>query len=251
MIRYLAFVAVAVPATLVFSALAVLGGLARARPGYFDWIHRSWSGLVLAAGGIRVAADGLEHLDPDGPQVLVANHQSLLDILALFRALPVSLRFVAKMELGRVPLFGAAMRRAGHVLIDRTSRIQAVGSMREAGERMKDDGLTLALFPEGTRSPYGGLRRFRRGAIVLAIETGTVLVPVAIDGGPRILPPGERRLHPGTVRVRCGEPVDLAALDRSDRDELLRRTRASVSEMLGALRDDAGRAGREEAVGEV
>lgn len=246
MIRYVAALAVGVPVTLLFSALAVVGGLARARPGYFDWLHRIWSGLLLAAGGIRVSAEGVEHLDPDAPQVLMANHQSLLDVLALFHALPVSLRFVAKRELGRVPLFGAAMRRSGHVLIDRGNRVQAVEAMRDAGERMKEEGLTLALFPEGTRSPDMELRRFRRGPFVLAIDTGTVLVPVAVDGGPRVLPPGERRVRPGTVHVRCGEPVDLGALDRADRDELLERTRGSVSGMLEEIRRGGDGPGRHE-----
>lgn len=246
MIRYVAVLAVGVPATLLFSALAVVGGLAGARPGYFDWLHRTWSGLLLAAGGIRVSAEGVEHLDPDAPQVLVANHQSLLDVLALFRALPVSLRFVAKMELGRVPIFGAAMRRSGHVFIDRGNRMQAVEAMRDAGERMKEEGLTLGLFPEGTRSPDMELRRFRRGPFVLAIDTGTVLVPVAVDGGPGVLPPGERRVRPGTMHVRCGEPVDLGDLDRADRDELLERTRASISGMLEAIRRGGDGPGRHE-----
>lgn len=243
MIRYLAALAVAVPATLFFSALAVVGGLVRARPSYFDWIHRTWSGVVLAAGGVRVTAEGVEHLDREGPQVLVANHQSLLDIPALLHALPVSLRFVAKMELSRVPLFGAAIARSGHVFIDRDNRVQAVEAMRQAAERMKEEGHTLGLFPEGTRSPDMELRRFRRGPFVLAIETGTVLVPVAVDGGPRVLPPGERRLRPGTVHVRCGEPVDLEELDRDDRDELLDRTRAEVSAMLEAVREGGDEAG--------
>lgn len=236
MIRYLVFVAVAVPATSFFSALAVLGGVAGAGPSFFDWIHRTWSGLVLAAGGIRVSARGVEHLDRGGPQVLVANHQSLLDILALFHELPVSLRFVAKMELSRIPLFGTAMRRAGHVFIDRSSRVQAVEAMREAGERMKREGLTLGLFPEGTRSRDGELRRFRRGTFVLAIETQTVLVPVAVDGGPRLLRPDDRRLSPGTVHVRCGEPVLLEGMDRDDRDELLRGARDAVASMLQEMR---------------
>jgi 1-acyl-sn-glycerol-3-phosphate acyltransferase len=236
-IRYLAALAVAVPATILFSVLAVAGGLVRARPPYFDWIQRAWSRLVLTAAGVRVAAEGVEHLDSEGPQVLVANHQSLLDVPALFHALPVSLRFVAKMELSRVPLFGAAVARAGHVFIDRDNPVQAVETMRKAAERMKDEGFTLGLFPEGTRSPDMELRRFRRGPFVLAIETGTVLVPVAVDGGPRVLPPGERRLRPGTVHVRCGEPVDLEGLDRDDRDALLDRARTEVSGMLEAIRE--------------
>lgn len=238
MIRYAFFLAVGVPATLLFSSLAVLGGLVGAPRSYYDCIHRTWSGVVLAAGGIRVEAEGLDRLDPGGPQVIVANHQSLLDILALFRALPVSLRFVAKMELSRVPVFGSAMRRAGHVFIDRSNRMQAVEVMRDAGERMKEEGLTLGLFPEGTRSRGRGLRRFRRGSFVLAIETRTTMVPVAVDGGARILPAGERRVHPGTLRVRCGDPVEMEGLDRDDRDRLLQAARASIDAMLEEMRGE-------------
>lgn len=236
MIRYLVFLAVAVPVTFVFSALVVVGRAAGAGRRFFDWAHGTWSRTLLAAGGIRVAARGVEHLDRGGPQVLMANHQSLLDILALFQALPVSLRFVAKMELSRIPLFGAAVRRAGHVFIDRSNPTQAVEAMREAGERMKREGLTLGLFPEGTRSRDGELRPFRRGTFVLAIETQTVLVPVAVHGGPGILRPGDRRLEPGTLHVRCGEPVLLEGMDRDDRDELLRDTRDAVASMLEEIR---------------
>lgn len=242
MIRYLAFAGVGLAATLFFSTLAVLGGLLRAPGGFFDWIHRSWSGVVLAAGGIRVAAEGLDNLVPSGPQVVVANHQSLLDILALLRVLPVSLRFVAKEELSGVPLFGTAMRRAGHVFIDRSSRMQAVRAMRGAADRMTEEGLSLGLFPEGTRSREPGLQRFRRGTFVLAIETGTVMVPVAVDGGARILRTDERRLEPGVVHVRCGEPVDLEGLDRDDRDRLLEAARASIAGMLEELRERRGAA---------
>lgn len=239
MIRYAVFLAAGVPATLLFSTLAVLGGVVGAPHGFFDWIHRTWSGVLLAAGGVRVEGRGLEHVDRGRPQVIVANHESLLDILALLRVLPVSLRFVAKMELARVPVFGAAMRRAGHVFIDRSNRMQAVEAMRDAGDRMRAEGLTLGLFPEGTRHPEPGLRSFRRGTFVLAIETQTMLVPVAVHGGARILPEGERRIRAGTVRVRCGEPVDLEGFDREDRDRLLDRARRSISDMLSVLREEA------------
>lgn len=240
MIRFALFLAVGAPVTLVFSALAVVGGLVGARRGWFDWIHRRWSRILLATAGVRVETEGLEHVARGGPQVLVANHQSLFDILALFVALPVSLRFVAKAELSRVPVFGAAMRRAGHVFIDRADRVQAVEAMRAAGERMKAEGLTLGLFPEGTRSRDGELKRFRRGTFVLAIETQSVVVPVALEGGAEILPAGGRRLEPGTVRIRCGPPVELEGMTRDDRDHLLRSCRETIRRLLDGLRQDVG-----------
>lgn len=241
MIRWLAFYGLGIPVTGLFSVLAVLGGLFGAGKGWFDGIHGTWSRIQLRLAGVRVETAGLEHLRADPPQVLAANHQSLLDILALFAALPVSLRFVAKRELSQWPVFAGAMRRAGHVFIDRTDRRQAVEAMRAAGERMGREGLSLAVFPEGTRSDDGRLGRFRRGAFSLAIETGAELVPVAVEGGAEILPRGARRIEPGTLRIRCGEPVPLAGRDREDRDRVLRRTREAIDAMLEEMREaDAG-----------
>lgn len=239
MIRWLVFYGLGIPVTAFFSALAVVGGLLGAGKGWFDWIHRTWSGIQLRLAGVRVETAGVEHLRREGPQVLAANHQSLLDILALFSSLPVSLRFVAKQELSRWPVFAGAMRRAGHVFIDRTDRRQAVEVMREAGERMGEEGLSLAVFPEGTRSDDGRLARFRRGAFSLAIETGAELVPVAVEGGSEILPRGARRLEPGTIRIRCAEPLSLAGRDREERDRVLRGTREAIEGMLEEMRAEA------------
>lgn len=236
MIRWALFFGLGLPITVVFSALAVAGGAVGASTGWYDWIHRTWSRLLLRIGGVEVETGGVAHLHRDRPQVLVVNHQSLLDILALFAALPISLRFVAKHELSRFPVFARAMERAGHVFIDRSRRRQAVRAMRRAGQRMGEEGLSLAIFPEGTRSSDGRLRRFRRGAFSLAIETGADLVPVAVDGGSELLPRGRRRLEPGTLRIRCGETVPLAGREREDRDRVLARTREAIEAMLRELR---------------
>lgn len=236
MIRYWLFLAAGLPITLFFSLVAVAGGLAGAPAGWHDWVHRWWSRALLLLAGVEVEVRGLEHVDPERPLVVMANHQSLLDIPALLGWLPVSLRFVAKRELSRYPVFSAAMRGAGHVFIDRTDPAQAVGTMEEAARRMSEEHLALGLFPEGTRSSDGRLRRFRRGAFALAVETQTAVVPVAVEGGWRLLPKGRRRLVPGRIRIRCAPPIDLEGLSREDRDEVLRRTRSRIEGMLEELR---------------
>ena len=244
MLRFLFFLLVGGPVTALFSLLALAGAPVGAGRGYFDAIHRSWSRTLLRLAGVRVEADGLEHLREGGPQVLVCNHQSLFDILALFATLPVSLRFVAKMELSRVPLFSWAMRRAGHVFIDRGDRSQAIRAMDAAGERMREERLTLGLFPEGTRSPEGRLQPFKKGAFVLAIDTQTDLVPVAVQGGAAILPKGRRRLESRPIRIRCGERIPLEGMSHEDRDAVLHRARDAIAEMLHDLRAEArGRGG--------
>jgi len=240
MIRYALFLGLGGPVTLACSVLVLAGGVAGAGRGFFDRVQRAWARILLALAGVRLEVEGRENLVRDGPQVVVSNHQSLFDIPALFAALPVSLRFVAKIELSRVPVFAHAMRRAGHVFIDRTDRNQAMSAMRAAGERMKREGLSLGLFPEGTRSGDGRLLRFRSGSFLMAVETQTVLVPVAVDGGAEILPKGRRRLVPRTMHVRCGSPIDLEGLEREDVDRIRERTRAVMAEMLAGVRAGPG-----------
>lgn len=236
MLRFAVFLLLGAPITGAFSVMALAGVPLRAGRSYFDWIHRTWSRILLGLAGVRVEVEGAENLRVGGPQVLVCNHQSLFDILALFAALPVSLRFVAKMELRRVPLFGRAMRRAGHVFIDREDRSQAVEAMTRAGERMREEGLSLGLFPEGTRSPEGRLQPFKKGAFVLAIDTQTDLVPVAVEGGAAILPKGRRQLEARPIRIRCGRRMPLEGKGHEDRDEVLREARDAIASMLHALR---------------
>lgn len=240
MIRSVWFAGVAILSTAFFSLVSVVGGLLGAPGRLHDWVHRNWSATLLRAADVRVEVSGDENLRRDAPQILVANHQSMFDIWALMYALPISIRFVAKEELSRIPLFARACRAAGHVFIDRSDRAGAIRRMRAAGERMSADNLSLGLFPEGTRSPDGELQPFKKGTFVLAIETQAPVVPVAVDGGARILPRGRRRVVPGSLRVRLGRPIPTRGLTADDRDELLRRCRSAIETMLASLRTGRG-----------
>jgi len=241
--RTVLYYATTVVSTSFFSTLAVIGGLVRAPHAFYDWIHRNWAGSILRAAGVRVEVEGLEHSERGRGQIVIANHQSMFDIWALMAGLPASIRFIAKGELARIPIFAHACRAAGHVFIDRKNSSQAAPAIREAGERMRREGLTLVLFAEGTRSPDGELKRFRRGSFALAIETQTVLLPVAIDGGGRILSRAGRRVHPGPIRIRIAPGVPLAGMTAQDRDPLLASTHETVRRMLAELRE--GGAGAE------
>lgn len=238
MIRTAWFVIVTFLSTLFFSLTAVIGGIGRARRGWYDWVHRNWSRSLLWAAGVQLEAEGLEHVRPGEAHIFVSNHQSLFDVWAMMAVLPVSLRFVAKQELGRIPIFGAACRSAGHVFIDRANAPLASEAIRAAGKRMDRDGLSLVLFPEGTRSPDGKLKRFKKGAFALAIETQADLVPVAVDGGGALLPKGARRVHPGVIRLRCAARVPLRGMTVDDRDALVQRTRDTVGQLLERLRSE-------------
>lgn len=225
-----------IPSTVFFTLAAIVGGLVRAPRRYFDWVHRNWGRSMLGLAGVRVEVQELDRLPPGQGLILAANHQSWFDIVAVFASLPVSLRFVAKKEISRVPLFAQAMRSAGHVFLDRQNRSKAIAAMREAGVRMREQGLSMVLFPEGTRSPDGNLLPFKKGSFVLAIETGAAMVPLAMDGSRLIMPKGRMSVRPGLIRIRCGEPIALAGLDKDDRDAVLEATESQISGMLSEIR---------------
>ena len=232
MIRSALFYAALLLSTGFFSILAVIVAHTSRGRAAINWIHRNWARSLLAAAGVRVTVRGVEHLDRRGAQILVANHASYFDVWALMAALPVSLRFIAKRELVRIPLLGRAMASGGHVFIDRASARNARIELRAAGRRMREEGLTLVVFPEGTRSGDGALGRFRRGSFGLALEMGVPLVPVAITGGFGVYPRGARRVTPGCIGVRLAPPIPPADEGASDRAALMREARGAIETLL-------------------
>jgi 1-acyl-sn-glycerol-3-phosphate acyltransferase len=164
-----------------------------------------WGRSFVRLGGWNLRVEGMENL-PSGGAVLVANHQSIVDIPMLLSAFPRPVRFLAKRELGEIPLFGKAMAAAGNLFVDRQDPRDAVRMLREAGERLHDGGFVV-VFPEGTRSGDGSIGAFRPGAIYLAQKSGAPVIPVYIDGGNRAIPKGSIRVHPAELLVRALPPL--------------------------------------------
>jgi len=228
---------VTVPATAFFSTVSIVGGLVRAPASLHDWVHRNWGRTELWAAGVRTTVAGLENVSHTAPQIFVANHQSIFDIFAILAYVPASVRFVAKKELGRIPIFSLAMRTAGHIFIDRQDRRGATEAMRRAGVRMKRYRLSLGLFPEGTRSQTGRLGEFKRGTFALAIETQVPIVPLAVDGGYRVSTRGQIRAS--RMVLQLSKPIATEGKTLDDRDEVLSVVRAEISGMLEAGRAPA------------
>ncbi|MFQ5537427.1 MAG: lysophospholipid acyltransferase family protein [Gemmatimonadota bacterium] len=234
MIALLRVLVVIIPATIWYGAKIMW--LARRRSPRLaclcEEIQRKWSRMVLRAAGVRVVIENPEVIDPDRPQILVANHTSWFDVPALAGHLPGPYRFVAKQELARVPFFGPAWRSCGHIGIDRKDRAKAIESLAVAKRRLEEERPTVILFAEGTRSRDGRLQPFKKGAFVLAIQTGVEIVPAAIIGARDVMKKGSLLIHPGTIRIRFGEPVPVERLTMEDRNDLARRTREAVAALL-------------------
>jgi 1-acyl-sn-glycerol-3-phosphate acyltransferase len=189
-----------------------------------------WVRLNLLACGVRVHPRHLAPLDPAAPVVFMSNHRSQTDILAVVMALhDFQLRWVAKKELTRVPVFGWALRHTGHIIIDRSDTQQAVASLRAARAQMSE-GVSVMIFPEGTRSLDGqDLLPFKKGGFMLALETGYPIVPLVVRGSREILPRGAWQVASGDIEVIVGPPIPVAGLDR---EELMRRVESFMREHL-------------------
>jgi len=156
---------------------------------------------VIWASGCPVVIHGRENVHADIPQVVASNHISWFDVFALASVIEVPYHFVAKKELLSIPLFGKAMEAAGHITIDRSNRERAIESLRAAGEKIRHSPGAVVIFPEGTRSRNGRLMPFKKGAFMLAAESGVAIVPTAITGSFEIMRKGSWRINPRTIHI--------------------------------------------------
>jgi 1-acyl-sn-glycerol-3-phosphate acyltransferase len=193
---------------------------------------RQWARLNLALFGVRLRVRRLAPLDPHAPYIFMSNHRSQTDILAVVAALEeFQLRWVAKKELLRIPLFGWALQRTGHIIIDRSDRQQSIASLRAARNQMLD-GISVVIFPEGTRSERGqDILPLKKGGFMLALETGFPIVPLVIRGSREILPRGSWQVAAGEIEVIVGAPIEVEGLDR---EEVMRRVERFMREQLDA-----------------
>ena len=170
------------------------------------WSSQVWSNLLIAICGVTLKQRHLVPIANDKARIYISNHQSHFDTPALFKTLPVPLFFIAKKELKKVPFMGQYMQAVGMVFIDRSNREKAFESIRQAGTEIQK-GKNVVSFPEGTRSSTGKVNLFKRGTFILACENNIEIVPVAIKGAEKIIPPKSFDIHSGSVEVIVGEPI--------------------------------------------
>ena len=219
----LAYSAVALSVAIFFAVLRPFGF------GYYPFA-RHWAKAVLRIAGARLETVGFDRLNGNANYVFFANHASHLDPLAIMAALDHwETRWVAKKELESVPIFGYGLKVSGQLLIDRNDREQAVATIRQA---LGNERVSVVFFPEGARSGDGQLRDFKKGGAAFAIEAGLSVVPVAISGTDRILPKHGNYVVAGTIRLTCGEPIDVAGMTDADRDELTQVARVQIERLL-------------------
>ncbi len=211
--------------TIALGTLSIASSLVDRRGVAGHWCARAWAWLILATTGVEVRASGCRRLDATRTYVFASNHQSIYDIPVIFASLPFQLRILAKESLGRFPVLGWHLKRTGHLLVDR--RKPGATLFRQIAARMKT-GVSLIVFPEGTRSADGRVARFKGGVFLLAIEAGVPIVPVSVSASRHVMRKGRLLTRPGHVRLVVHDPVPTAGLTAADAKALASRVREIV-----------------------
>jgi len=228
-------------ATLVFAPLAIVVGRARRDSPWIDRFARSWSRAWLAPAGCRLEVSGRENVDTTKSYVVVANHLSNFDVMACFLAVPLSIRYLAKKELFKVPLLAPAMRAVGIVEVDRDARSAIHTQVNTQSKAVLSLGRSLIIYPEGTRSRSGELQRFKKGAFTMAVSNQIPVLPVTIQGSWEAWRPDRPLIFGGPIRVVIDPPLPTEGLSNADAGALMNEARAIIERRIEELRAVAGR----------
>jgi len=211
-----------------FLALSVAGKGSVARG---DALLSWWAEKIFNAGNAGLTVDGQENFAPGQPYVVMSNHRSLLDIPALFLAVPGSMRMVLKEELTRVPIWGRALVASGFVPVNRGDRARAIAQLEKA-KGLLSSGVRIWIAPEGTRSRSGELGEFKKGGFHMARQLGVPIMPAWISGTEAIIPPDSFIVNSDrTAHIRFGAPIPTDGTSADDIPALIEDVRAALQSL--------------------
>jgi len=216
--------------TLVMGLICIAVG-AVFTPDKADTLAVTWARIFCTIVPIRVRIQGRQHYNPLSSYVVVANHKSMVDIPVLHGFTGLTIKWVMKMELKKIPVFGTACSFLGCIYVDR-SRGQAALESIEAAKNSLSDKASILFFAEGTRSRGKALLPFKKGAFVFAMASGLPVLPVTIKNSEQILPSDTLDLMPGTVDLIIHPPVHIPDCSKAELNEKIDRIHQTVA---GAL----------------
>ena len=175
-----------------------------------------WAKTNLALAGLPVQIEGLESLDPKQSYIFMPNHASFLDILLALAYIPYNFRIITKKEIFRIPIMGWALKRSRQIPMDRTNPRKGLASLRRAFEVLQQ-GISIVVFPEGTRTLNGKLGEFKATLFILPIRSGIPIVPVRIEGTFNALKRGSILLNPVPLKITFHKPIPAGSFQDRDR----------------------------------
>ncbi|MBW7856466.1 MAG: lysophospholipid acyltransferase family protein [Ignavibacteriaceae bacterium] len=211
---------------ILIAVLTIIVGPFDSRGKAVHILSKVFSKWILFIAGVKLKIEGKENLDKHANYIFISNHQSYFDIPVLMQAIPNVVRFIYKDTITKIPIFGWGMYLGGYIPISRENPREAIKSLKYAAERV-NKGISVVIFPEGTRSTDGTLGDFKRGAFMLADFAKVQLVPVAISGSIDIMSRTKFKIKSGDVTVKFANPVEYS----KDKD-LLERIKTKIDSML-------------------
>jgi 1-acyl-sn-glycerol-3-phosphate acyltransferase len=218
------------PFLLVYFLLGFLGRK-QAQAKFLDWTTRHWARLLIVIAGGRVEISGLENLPEGGGVLFVSNHQGAFDIPLLLGYVPGLKGFVSKKENRRLPIVGTWMKLLHCIFIDRKDLRQSAQAIARGVSDLQT-GRSLIVFPEGTRSKSGMMKRFKEGSFKLATRSGAAIVPLTIDGSFRLLEGNRGRITPGKVHLHIHPPLRFQDLDEVEKGALTETVQGIIASKL-------------------
>ena len=193
---------------------------------------RLWGKFILFFTGVRYSVKGLDNLNPKGPYIFACNHASGYDVPLAFAGLPYWLISIAKIELKSVFILGWVMETAGHIFVDRKRSENAIASLEKSKKSLINNPRSILLFPEGTRTMDGELGFFKRGGLMLSMDTGIPIVPVGLVGTFRMLKKGTWSFENQPLEIRIGNPIHPKTFSNDSKNSLAKYVKSQVQALL-------------------
>ena len=193
---------------------------------------RLWGKFILFFTGVRYSVKGLDNLESKGPYIFACNHASGYDVPLAFAGLPYWLISIAKIELKSVFILGWVMETAGHIFVDRKRSENAIASLEKSKESLIKNPRSILLFPEGTRTMDGELGFFKRGGLMLSLDTGIPIVPVGLVGTFEMLKKGTWSFKNQPLEIRIGNPIYPKTFLNDSKNSLANYVKSQVHALL-------------------
>lgn len=190
-----------------------------------------WARFTALLACMRLNVVGRENVDAKQSYVVVVNHQSAMDIIALYGWLGIDFRWVMKQEIRKVPFLGYACYRVGHVYIDRKNREAAIKSLETAKGQIHS-GTSVLFFPEGTRTSTSEVQSFKKGAFKMALDLGLPVLPITLNGADYVMPNKTLKLMPGTVDMTIHPPISTEGMTEDNIEALMQQSFIAVNSAI-------------------
>ncbi|MBI45768.1 MAG: hypothetical protein CMG66_06370 [Candidatus Marinimicrobia bacterium] len=224
MIRYTLLILNIIIFTPLFSILVILVGLFDSKKKYTSYLSRSWAKVILFFSFVSYSIEGLDKIVLEQKYIIISNHQSFLDILVTFSLLPLDISFFTKKELFYIPIFGWALFLSGMISVDRFNKEKSKKSVDSALKYLKKTNLSILNYPEGTRTAFNNLSKFKKGGFILAIQSNIPILPISIIYS-------ENNVT-NNIRLVVDDIIETLNYNLEQRDDLIGITRTTIAKKL-------------------